>query len=373
VRRFASFPSAAGLCAAGVASLAACLGCSFPSYVADLEDGTVNGDSTIGGGDSAGVDGADACASPCGCAPADTGVDAHGVDATTDTHAGDVSADVIASDAKSDAPADAPSDAPTFDAGVDVGVDAGSDAVVAVDGSIGESCGPCGTGKKICVGTTLACSTPDDRKTLNDSSYPHTTVTRDLTRRDELAIGYPIHKSGTPYSLQLTLSRTTYVCAISTTPTNPDPACDKCVLDPITGLYTCKVTKPVDGNLTVKLMKGQPTDPAPAELSKVVVPATSIALGSGLGATATTFVFPIDASVAPLAASTTIYVDLTTDSSAWAFVLAGDRPRTTPAPPDVVMWSRTIYPPAATWTVETSGLLTKSVLPDYEIDLRGCF
>jgi hypothetical protein len=350
------------------------LGCSFPEFVADLDGGIVD-DSTVGG-DSAGVDTADACTSPCGCveAPVDASVDgttdAH-ADAIADTHPDVTPGDGVVVDSKSDAPF---FDAPTFDSGSDSGVvDAGSDAVVPVDGSIGESCAPCGTGKKICVGTTLACSVADDRKTLDDSSYPHTNVTRDLTRRDELAIGYPIHKTATPYSLQLTLSRATYVCPTSTTSTNPDPACDKCTLDPLTGIYTCKVTKPVDGNFTVRLLTGQPTDPAPKEIAKVVVPSTSIALGSGLGATPTTFLFSIPDGTAPLAASTAIYVDLSTDSSAWSFILAGDRPRTTPAPADVVMWSRTIYPPAATWTVETSGLLTKALLPDYEIDIRGCF
>jgi hypothetical protein len=328
------------------------VGCAFPDYVADLDattgDDSASGDSAIG---------VDTCTSPCGCGhTSDASVDGH--DAAADAHP-DVFADAIDFDASTDASSDAPTDT--------------SDAIVAVDGSIGESCGPCGTGKKLCVGTTLACSVDDDRKTVVDSTYPMTNVTRTFDRQYVLAIGYPLHKpSSTPYSVQLTFGRQGYLCPSSTTPTNPDPACDRCTFNSVTGIYTCTVSKPIDGQLTVRVLRGQPTDAAPTELARVNVPATSIPIGGGLGAAATTIVFPIAPSAPPLPLGTSIYVELSTDSSAWSFDLAGDRPRTDPAPADVTMWTRSLYPPG-TWTVETTGLLTKAILPAYAIDVRGCF
>lgn len=292
-------------------------GCSFPDYVADL-DASVQVDDSATTSD---VASGDTCRSPCGCG-------------------------------------------------------APIDAAVVVDGSPGQSCGPCKTGKLACVGPSLTCSVSDDRSTVADSGYAGSgmgSFFRQMRHTEAIAIGFPLHRVALPYSLQLTLNRTPYVCPSSTTPTNPDPACDKCTFDSVASVYNCTVSKPIDGQLVIRAMHGQPTDAAPTTIGSVTVPTVSIP--SGFGATTpTTLVFPIDPSTTPLPVSTSVYLEITTDSTAWTIVLDADRTKRAAPPSDLTLWSRTTTP-ASPWTVEVTagGGTLSAIVPLFTFNVRGCF
>jgi hypothetical protein len=181
--------------------------------------------------------------------------------------------------------------------------------------AIGTVCGLCSKSSYVCSSTGVTtCSKLDDRQAVSFGPLDTTVGAVDvLTPRVAYGLELIAPKTAAIATVRIAIARTPYDCADTTTVPHSDPACTSCKYSLSLGGYTCSVASPVTGTLTARVYVG-----APGSLGASVA-GTLVANDVTLSAPGMAWVDVKLASALNVNAGDKLYVELTSDSTAYKF------------------------------------------------------